>query len=63
MEITMTTCANCVFFFPVPEDAGDYEPGKGDCVTEKQDAKGKYWTSTPVFENDESCDAFSMDTV
>ena len=57
----MSKCGKCIFFSPIPEDAGDYESGKGDCVTEKQDAKGKYWTSKPVFENDQSCEAFLAD--
>ena len=54
----MATCSSCTLFFPVPENAGDYEPGKGDCVTEKQDEKGKYWRSKPVFENDETCETY-----
>lgn len=54
----MATCEQCSFFFPVPEDAGDYEPGKGDCVTEKQDEKGKYWLSKPIMKDMETCGTF-----
>lgn len=51
----MTTCKQCSFFFPVPENAGDYEAGKGDCVTEVEDAKGKYWLSKPTQNASTSC--------
>ncbi len=54
----MAVCEKCSFFFSVPENAGDYEPGKGDCVTEKQDEKGKYWLSKPVMQNMEACGMF-----
>lgn len=54
----MANCGECAFFFPIPEDADDYEKGKGDCVTEKKDEKGKYWLSKPVFESNESCESF-----
>ena len=54
----MAKCAECSFFFPVPANADDFEPGKGDCVTEKKDEKGKYWLSKPVFESTETCAMF-----
>jgi benzylsuccinate synthase len=54
----MAKCKECSFFFAIPENAGDYEPGKGDCVTAKQDEKGKYWLSKPVFNTMEACGAF-----
>lgn len=54
----MSKCKNCNFFVRVPEDADDFNPGKGDCITEKQDEKGKYWLSRPVFEDMESCGNF-----
>ena len=54
----MATCKDCSFFFKVPENADDYEAGKGDCVTEKKDEKGKYWLSKLVFDNSESCPEF-----
>lgn len=54
----MAKCGGCGFFFRIPEDAGDYEVGKGDCVTEKKDEKGKYWLSKPVFESAEACPNF-----
>ncbi|MBC7325163.1 Benzylsuccinate synthase gamma subunit [Neomoorella glycerini] len=41
-------CKNCRSFFAIPEDADDFEPGKGDCVREEQDDKGKYWKARPV---------------
>lgn len=44
----MSYCKECRFFFPIPQDADDYEPGKGDCVREEQDDKGKYWLAKPV---------------
>lgn len=54
----MATCKECSFFFKIPEDAYDYKAGKGDCVTEKKDEKGKYWLSKPIFGNSESCAEF-----
>ncbi len=54
----MKTCESCSFYFAVPADAGDYEPGKGDCVTEKEDAKGKYWLSKPTTNVSPSCSTF-----
>ncbi len=41
----MAICAECKSFFPVPDNADDYEPGKGDCVIEEKDEKGKFWLS------------------
>jgi len=40
-------------FFPIPEDADDFEPGKGDFVVEQKDEKGKFWLSKPVFADQE----------
>lgn len=57
----MATCSECAFFFRIPQEAGDYEPGKGDCVTERKDEKGKFWLSKPVFEGDDACSQFSKD--
>lgn len=54
----MTTCKDCEFFVSIPEDADDFEKLKGDCVTKKEDEKGRYWLSKPVFENDQCCGAF-----
>ena len=54
----MTTCGKCAFFFRVPDDADDFEPGKGDCVTEKKDEKGKFWLSKAVFEGMDKCKDF-----
>jgi hypothetical protein len=54
----MTTCENCSFYFPVSENEGDYKPGRGDCVTEKEDAKGKYWLSRPTTNATHSCPTF-----
>ena len=54
----MTTCKECSFFVPVPEDAGDFKPGSGDCVTGKEDAKGKYWLSKPTTNASPSCQMF-----
>lgn len=54
----MAECGNCASFFGVPDNADDFEPGKGDCVTEKKDEKGKYWLSKPVFEDMEACGLF-----
>ncbi|PKM87847.1 MAG: benzylsuccinate synthase subunit gamma [Firmicutes bacterium HGW-Firmicutes-12] len=44
----MAYCKECRFFFPIPEVADDYELGKGDCVLEEKDDKGKYWSSHPI---------------
>jgi benzylsuccinate synthase/naphthyl-2-methylsuccinate synthase gamma subunit len=54
----MSKCENCNFFNIVPDDADDFEPGKGDCVTEVKDEKGKYWLSKPVFQNTDACATF-----
>lgn len=55
----MANCKECSFFFPISEDADDFEQGKGDCVNEKKDEKGKYWLSRPAFEGDETCEIFN----
>ena len=52
----MATCGECGLFFKIPESDLDYEKGKGDCVMQKQDQKGKYWVSRPVCESDQACD-------
>jgi hypothetical protein len=49
----MSTCKDCSYFFPVPQDAYDYKQGKGDCVNEKEDEKGK-------FEDTEQCSVFEQ---
>ncbi len=54
----MSKCGDCTFFFKVPENADDFEPDKGDCVTEKRDEKGTYWLSKPVFISTDSCTLF-----
>lgn len=58
----MATCENCSCFFAVPDNADDYEVGKGDCVTGHKDEKGKFWLSKPVFETTEVCKSFSQRT-
>jgi benzylsuccinate synthase len=52
----MATCSECKLFFKIPESDLDFEAGKGDCVVQRQDQKGKYWLSKPVFESDSACD-------
>ncbi|GAB6171723.1 hypothetical protein JCM15765_12010 [Paradesulfitobacterium aromaticivorans] len=47
----MAICAECKSFFPVPDNADDYESGKGDCVTEEKDEKGKFWLSKSTMGN------------
>lgn len=54
----MSTCKDCEFFFTIPENADDFEKSKGDCVTEKEDEKGKYWLSKPTYDNNECCGKF-----
>jgi len=54
----MATCQSCECFFPVAQGEDDYEPGKGDCVLQKEDEKGKYWLSKPVSEESECCDLY-----
>ena len=54
----MTTCKECEFFSAISENADDFEKHKGDCVTEKEDEKGKYWLSRPVFESNPCCGTF-----
>jgi benzylsuccinate synthase/naphthyl-2-methylsuccinate synthase gamma subunit len=54
----MATCVDCAFFFRIPEGEDDFEPGKGDCVIEHQDQKGKYWLSKPVMEKNDTCTSF-----
>lgn len=46
--LDLTTCEKCRSFYPIPKDADDYAEGKGDCVCENKDAKGKWWDSKPV---------------
>ena len=53
----MSKCMECKSFFAIPENDDDYEAGKGDCVREQQDKKGKWCSSKPTFEND-TCDVF-----
>ena len=55
----MGTCLGCQYFFPIAEGEDDYEAGKGDCVTQKEDEKGKYWLSKPVFETSERCTLYN----
>lgn len=52
----MATCSECNSFFKMPESDLGYEKGKGDCVLEHQDQKGKFWISKPVFETDPACE-------
>ena len=44
----MPQCSECQGFFPIPEDALDYEAGVADCVREIRDSMGKYWHSRKV---------------
>jgi len=53
----VSKCMECKSFFAIPENDDDYEAGKGDCVREQQDKKGKWCSSKPTFEND-TCDVF-----
>jgi hypothetical protein len=48
----MLICENCKCFFSIPENEDDYEVGKGDCVREVVDEKGKYWLSKVVDRKD-----------
>lgn len=52
----MSKCGECASFFKIPDTDLDYEPAKGDCVLQRQDQKGKYWLSKPVFESDPGCE-------
>ena len=52
----MATCEECASFFAIPEGDLDYEKGKGDCVIEQQDQKGKFWLSKPVQGSDAACE-------
>lgn len=54
----MATCETCTNFFPIPQDADDFEAGKGDCVTQKEDEKGRFWLSKPVFNISDACPEF-----
>ena len=54
----MAKCENCSFFNLIPKDADDFEPDKGDCITEVKDEKGKYWLSKPVFSSMDACGSF-----
>ena len=56
----MRACGSCRYFFPIPEDEDDYESGKGDCVTEKKDEKGRFWLSKPVYETTVACNLFEI---
>lgn len=57
-EKAMSKCKDCTQYFALPENAGDYEKGKGDCVREKQDSKGKYWLSKPTTVDTSACNEF-----
>lgn len=52
----MATCKECSFFFRIPETDLDYEEGKGDCVIQRQDQKGKFWLSKPRLAADPACE-------
>lgn len=47
--------SNC--FHPIPEDAADYESGKGDFVVQRKDGKGIYWVLKAVFADQEMNEA------
>ncbi|MCL5056919.1 MAG: benzylsuccinate synthase gamma subunit family protein [Actinobacteria bacterium] len=53
----MIICSNCQSFFELPKDADDYAEGKGDCVREEKDEKGKFWLSKSTQENS-TCSLF-----
>lgn len=58
----MAYCKECRFFFPIPEDADDYEKGLGDCVREQSDDHGKFWSARPVMEDGpdaSKCDCYT----
>lgn len=57
----MPKCQECRYFFLIPENADDYEKGKGDCVREEKDDKGKYWSARPVMEGQDAnkCEYYS----
>ena len=44
----MNKCSDCRNFHPIPETDLDYEIGRGDCVREEKDDKGKYWLGKPT---------------
>jgi len=44
----MANCSQCKSFYAIPEGANDFTPGKGDCVCQEQDVKGKWYESKPV---------------
>ncbi len=54
----MSYCKECRYYFPIPEDADDFEAGKGDCVREEKDDKGKYWLGKPT-KSESSCDFYT----
>lgn len=58
----MSKCEQCAFFFPIPKTDMDFEPGKGDCVQQQQDTKGKFWLSKPVSENSDACQRYRQRT-
>jgi benzylsuccinate synthase len=54
----MSKCETCKAFFKISENADDFESGKGDCVIESKDDKGKYWASKPVFGDSPKCTVY-----
>ena len=56
--MSSSKCKTCSYFFPIPENADDFAAGKGDCVTEVEDEKGKFWLSKAVFETSDCCSAY-----
>ena len=58
----MAFCKECGFFSAIPETADDYEAGKGDCVREERDDKGKFWVSKPTMSENiaDKCEYFKI---
>ena len=54
----MTECSECKAFFPIEEKYDDHEPGKGDCVHEESDDKGRWLSASPVMGEMEACSRF-----
>ncbi len=54
----MSKCEECINYFAISEGSDDAESGKGDCVAEKKDDKGKYWTAKEMSKDMESCPDF-----
>ena len=54
----MSKCEECTYFYSISEGSDNTGQGRGDCVTESKDEKGKFWRAREVSADSESCQSF-----